>query len=187
MMTFSLNASTERIRDAEATLTALLPLVSKRSRYVYLQLEGSQQTITVPKDAINIVVEVLRQLSHGGSVALIQLDEELTTQQAADLLNVSRPYLIGLLDSGVLPSRKVGKHRRVKALDLITYKQADEQSGGPLLSIIPHFAVKPSGATDYLRDALSAERYHAPFSYCVCLHLVRNSVRITAAAHGYRD
>jgi excisionase family DNA binding protein len=127
MMTFSLNASTERIRDAEATLTALLPLVSKRSRYVYLQLEGSQQTITVPKDAINIVVEVLRQLSHGGSVALIQLDEELTTQQAADLLNVSRPYLIGLLDSGVLPSRKVGKHRRVKALDLITYKQADEQ------------------------------------------------------------
>lgn len=127
MITFTLNASTERIRDVETAIAALAPLAAKRARYIHLQLEGGAQSVALPKEAIAIVVEVLRQLSHGGTAALVTLDEELTTQQAADMLNVSRPYLIGLLDSGALPSRKVGKHRRVKALDLISYKQAEEQ------------------------------------------------------------
>jgi excisionase family DNA binding protein len=127
MTTFTLNASTERIRDVETALAVFAPLVSKRARFVHLQLEGREQSIALPKEAIAIVVEVLRQLSHGGTAALVSLDEDLTTQQAADMLNVSRPYLIGLSDSGALPSRKVGKHRRVKALDLIRYKQPDEQ------------------------------------------------------------
>lgn len=127
MITFTLNASTKRIRDVETALAVLAPLVTKSAQFVHLQLEGREKSVAVPKEALAIVVEVLRQLSHGGTAALVSLDEELTTQQAADMLNVSRPYLIGLLDSGALPSRKVGKHRRVKALDVIRYKQADEQ------------------------------------------------------------
>lgn len=125
MTTFTLNASAERVRDIEMALSALSPLVNKRGRYVHLQLESSGQSIAIPREAVKIVVAVLRQMTQGGTAALIPLDEELTTQQAADMLNVSRPYLIGLLDSGAIPSRKVGKHRRIKALDLIAYKQAD--------------------------------------------------------------
>jgi excisionase family DNA binding protein len=128
MKTFTFATSSDSIVDAEKALTALLPLARKRGRYVHLQLMGSEQMIALSRETLTIVIEVLRQMTQGGATALVPLEEELSSQQAADILNVSRPYLIRLLDKGIIPSRKVGKHRRVLMNDLLAYKKSEENA-----------------------------------------------------------
>jgi len=75
---------------------------------------------------VRVPAEVLEHAQRGESVRAIADDEEITTQQAADLLNVPRPHFVGLVDRGEIPSRKVGSRRRLKLSDVLLYREVDQ-------------------------------------------------------------
>jgi excisionase family DNA binding protein len=86
----------------------------------------------LPAAAVRLLGALLTELAKGNAVTLMPHHAELTTQEAADLLNVSRPFLVSLLENGQLPHHKVGRHRRVRFADLMTYKQrrdAESEAG----------------------------------------------------------
>lgn len=89
--------------------------------------ERGEEMLTVPRGAVELLARILAHMANGQGVSVVPANAELTTQQAADLLNVSRPFLIGLLTAGEIDYRLVGKHRRIRAESLLSYMRADDQ------------------------------------------------------------
>ncbi len=110
--------SVEDIALAEAASRVLMR-AKKDALHVKLE-DGSE--LELPKAMTSLLIEIMTQMAHGNSVTIIPIHAELTTQEAANLLNVSRPFLSKLLDSGKIPHHKIGTHRRVKYTDLEDYR-----------------------------------------------------------------
>lgn len=83
--------------------------------------------IPVPPGAADLIVALLEELAAGNAVSIVPISAELTTNQAAKILNVSRPYLVKLLEEKKIPFKMVGTHRRIRAKDLFEYKRRDDQ------------------------------------------------------------
>ncbi len=99
----------------------LKELVRKKARLVVGAEAGDE--IALPPQAVKALAEVLTHLAEGKEVTVASLPAEMTTQQAADFLHVSRPFLVNMLEKGEIPFRKVGSHRRVLFEDAACYKQ----------------------------------------------------------------
>lgn len=116
---------------AEASSRVLAQHVPLQPADVQLRLvEDGQDTevVTVPRAALTLFLRLLKEMARGHAVTLVPLHTELTTRQAAEVLNVSRPFLIRLLEDGQLPYRKVGTHRRVQLRDVLAYKARTDAS-----------------------------------------------------------
>ena len=107
-------------KQAESTSRILAEHVN-RDR-MQLKLPDGEDVI-VPGYALDLLLDILTEMSKGNAVTLMPIHAELTTQEAANLLNVSRPYIVSLLEKGEIDHHKVGTHRRIKASDLLDYKR----------------------------------------------------------------
>jgi len=110
--------------ESSRRLTQFLAARPKKALRVRIEPENEpEESISIPVTAFRLLNSILTEMAQGNAVTLIPVHAELTTQQAADILNVSRPFLIEQLEKGVIPYRKVGTHRRVMFKDLMEYKQ----------------------------------------------------------------
>ncbi len=112
----------ETVRLARAGAAELGRLLNKlpETDRAHVKLDG--QDLILPRQALILLRDLLADMAQGNAVTIVPVHAEMTTQQAADILNVSRPYLVTLLEKGELRFTKVGTHRRIRFKDLMAYK-----------------------------------------------------------------
>jgi excisionase family DNA binding protein len=113
------------VAAAARSQRALAAHVSTRWQTQRIQIfdeKNRVHAVELPTSALRLLVDILAELADGNAVKVVPIQAELTTQEAADMLNVSRPHLVKLLESGALPFHKAGKHRRVRFADLMAFK-----------------------------------------------------------------
>ncbi|WP_075350494.1 helix-turn-helix domain-containing protein [Algoriphagus marinus] len=109
----------ESARKSASSLKEII-FTFKTSDELLIRIEG--ESISIPRTAVELLEKVLDQMSKGNFVEISSVSEDLTTQEAADLLKVSRPHLVKLLETGKIPHKMVGTHRRVKRTDVLNYE-----------------------------------------------------------------
>lgn len=120
----------EAERDAVRRLESLLADDAARTQLI----APDGQRLELPESVSAALRRIIPILSQGDAVAVVPIHKDLTTRQAADLLNVSRPFLIKLLDEGEIPYTKVGTHRRIRLQDVAAYKADRDVKRGEALA-----------------------------------------------------
>lgn len=127
MESINKRTSAEDQRIASNSLMAVDAIAHKlkdtSSLGVKIQIAETSEFITIPRKALSLLLSIMTNMSEGKSISILPTDAEVSTQQAAEILNVSRPHLIKLLENNTIPFKKVGTHRRVLLRDVVSYEK----------------------------------------------------------------
>lgn len=124
-----LEKEVEAAVQGQRELASLLSTKFETQRIDIFDKEDKPHTLVLPTSALRLLVDILGELAIGNAVKVVPVHAELTSQEAADLLNVSRPHLVKMLEEGAIPFTKTGRHRRIRFSDLMAFKQRrDEES-----------------------------------------------------------
>jgi excisionase family DNA binding protein len=115
-------------RDAELARESIRLISRHRPLLLQVRDDEHEEPVELPAGAVAVLLNVLEAIAAGRGLAIIPENVELTTAEAAAILNVSRPFLIKLLEAGEIPHRKVGKHRRVLMEEILAFKARDDRS-----------------------------------------------------------
>ena len=136
----SLNLPVEReVKAAIEGKRALAAYLATQFETQHIQIFDQQNQahqVELPTSALQLLMDILAALAEGNAVKVVPVHAELTTQEAADLLNVSRPHMIKLLESGEISYHKTGKHRRVRFADLMDYKSRRDTASEQAMALL---------------------------------------------------
>lgn len=110
-------------RESGRVLSTVLQTRAETQQIDLHDDSGAVRTVRIPTTALRLLLDVLTEIGQGNAVSIIPIHAELTSQEAADVLNVSRPFLVQLLEKGDIPFHKTGTHRRVRYQDVVAYKE----------------------------------------------------------------
>ncbi|CRM32458.1 MULTISPECIES: helix-turn-helix domain-containing protein [Pseudomonas] len=122
-----LEKEVEAAVQGQRELASLLSTKFETQRIDIFDKEDKPHTLVLPTSALRLLVDILGELAIGNAVKVVPVHAELTSQEAADLLNVSRPHLVKMLEEGAIPFTKTGRHRRIRFSDLMAFKQRRDQ------------------------------------------------------------
>ena len=108
----------------ESYTTLAATLEQLHSENPEIEIEETDERIKVPGIALKLLAKILKELSQGNPISIVPIATEVTTQYAAEILGCSRPHIVKLLEQGVIPYTKVGKHRRIKYEEILNYKKS---------------------------------------------------------------
>ena len=123
----------DEVRQASEAARALASALTPQGLPFSVRRDGNLTEVDLPPALGQLVLDLLTHVSRGEMITFVPYGAELTTKEAADLLNVSRPFLVSLLKKGEIDFYKVGSHRRVRANDVLNYKaERDNVRGAEL-------------------------------------------------------
>jgi excisionase family DNA binding protein len=127
--TITPNEEETRIAAESSPLVEPLAACPYDVRVQFLNEDKSGPALCLPAPAVRLLSQILKEMAKGNGVTLIPNDALISTQEAADILNVSRPFLVGLLEAGRIPYRRLGSHRRILFRDLMAFKVKTDAVG----------------------------------------------------------
>ena len=127
--------------ESQRALAAFLSTQFETQRIQIFDAKNQAHQVELPTSALRLLVDVLSELAEGNAVKVVPIHAELTTQEAADMLNVSRPHLVKLLESGALAFHKTGKHRRIRFADLMAFKTEQDRASAQAMEALASVSV----------------------------------------------